>query len=200
MDKHITVAGAARDLVGHCARMAHRWADANPETRNRDLWAPLHRMAEVLAEALDRHHPADLEAAYAHDDFVNDLLAHTPDSWDDDAAAESIALDYVRELERRVTERGGTLERWAEDEITGEGTEAWREGGFVNADVNAMALFAQVSQPYTFGGTPPVIVGITGLGSKPADPDTAHAMGVALIQMARQARRVAAAWPKRVTP
>jgi hypothetical protein len=47
-----------------------------------------------------------------HQDFVNEILLLAPDSWDDDAAAESIAVAYVRELERRVLALGGSLERW----------------------------------------------------------------------------------------
>jgi hypothetical protein len=50
------------------------------------------------------------------DEFVNDILSGTPDSWDSDDGAESIAVAYVRELERRVIALGGSLERWTEDE------------------------------------------------------------------------------------
>lgn len=46
-----------------------------------------------------------------HDEFVNELLRNAPDSWDDDAAAEHIAVQYVRTLEKRVRTLGGTLER-----------------------------------------------------------------------------------------
>jgi hypothetical protein len=38
-----------------------------------------------------------------------------PESWDDDAAAESLVIDYVRTLERRVLALGGSLERVPED-------------------------------------------------------------------------------------
>jgi len=48
------------------------------------------------------------------DGFVNTLLFGTPESWDDDDAAETIALDYVAEIERRLLARGGSLERYEE--------------------------------------------------------------------------------------
>lgn len=50
-----------------------------------------------------------------HQEFVNQLLSNTPESWDGDEAAEWIATEYVRELERRVVALGGTLERWTEE-------------------------------------------------------------------------------------
>lgn len=39
----------------------------------------------------------------AYDQFLEDLFERTPDSYDDDAAAESIAVDYVRDLEGLVS-------------------------------------------------------------------------------------------------
>jgi hypothetical protein len=36
-----------------------------------------------------------------HDDFVNAILEHAPDSYDSDDAAEAIAIRYVRDLEAR---------------------------------------------------------------------------------------------------
>lgn len=45
------------------------------------------------------------EAVVAHDDpddFVNDLLEFAPESYDGDDAAESIAIDYLHDLERLV--------------------------------------------------------------------------------------------------
>lgn len=49
-----------------------------------------------------------------HDGFVNAVLFGVPESWDGDDAAESIALEYVGEIERRLVARGGSLERWDE--------------------------------------------------------------------------------------
>lgn len=39
-----------------------------------------------------------------HDEFVEQILANAPESWDADEAAESIAVDYVRCLEDYVRE------------------------------------------------------------------------------------------------
>jgi hypothetical protein len=49
------------------------------------------------------------------DELVERLMAGMPESWDDDAAAESICVDYVREIERRLLALGGSLERCPED-------------------------------------------------------------------------------------
>jgi hypothetical protein len=50
-----------------------------------------------------------------HQEFVDKILQGAPESWDGDEASESIALDYVRELEARVQRLGGSLDRWPED-------------------------------------------------------------------------------------
>jgi hypothetical protein len=50
-----------------------------------------------------------------HAAFVDDLLKNTPDSWDGDEGAETIAMEYVHELERRVEALGGSLGRWPDD-------------------------------------------------------------------------------------
>lgn len=41
-----------------------------------------------------------------------EVLKNAPGSWDQDAAAPAIAIEYVRELERRVRVAGGSLERY----------------------------------------------------------------------------------------
>jgi hypothetical protein len=51
---------------------------------------------------------------YNHSHFLEELFEGVDESWDGDEAAESIAIDYVRELERRVVALGGSMERWAE--------------------------------------------------------------------------------------
>ena len=52
-----------------------------------------------------------------HDEFVTALLEHAPGEWDDDAAAESIAFDYVRHLEGEVDRLGGSRRpAWAADD------------------------------------------------------------------------------------
>lgn len=44
-----------------------------------------------------------------HDLFVNEILEFAPDEWDEDAAAEHIAIKYVRHLESEVKRLGGKL-------------------------------------------------------------------------------------------
>lgn len=47
------------------------------------------------------------------DEFVNELLENAPDSWDDDVAAEAIAVDYVRHLEAEVMKtKSLCLHKW----------------------------------------------------------------------------------------
>lgn len=58
----------------------------------------------------------ELEAIYPRDDFINDLLLNTPESWDGEGSVESVAVDYVRTLEDRVLALGGSLERWPNEE------------------------------------------------------------------------------------
>lgn len=51
-----------------------------------------------------------------HDAFVEELMKNMPDSWDDDSSAESLCIEYVRQLEFRLDEAGGSLERYPEPE------------------------------------------------------------------------------------
>jgi hypothetical protein len=53
----------------------------------------------------------------AHDTLINDLMTNIPESWGDDVAPESIVVNYVRELERRVKALGGSLERYPSPEV-----------------------------------------------------------------------------------
>jgi hypothetical protein len=46
------------------------------------------------------------------DEFVNAILDQAPEEWDDDAAAESIAVDFVAHLTAEVQRLGGCLKRW----------------------------------------------------------------------------------------
>lgn len=51
----------------------------------------------------------------AQDEWANGVLFNAPESWDGDDAAESIALDYVAELEARLDRAGISRERyWSE--------------------------------------------------------------------------------------
>ena len=73
------------------------------------------------AERVDQPGPVGATEWWAepnHQEFINELLTNTPESWDYDAAAEGIVIDYLHELERRVQVLGGTLERWPEEPAT----------------------------------------------------------------------------------
>jgi hypothetical protein len=49
-----------------------------------------------------------------HQDFVNDVLHNAPESWDGDESAESLAIAYVRALERRLDAANVSRERYVE--------------------------------------------------------------------------------------
>lgn len=44
-------------------------------------------------------------------DLSNEILWGVPESWDGDG---SVLIEYVETIERRLVERGGSLERWEE--------------------------------------------------------------------------------------
>lgn len=51
-----------------------------------------------------------------HDQFVEALQSNIPQDWESsEGSAESIVLDYVREIERRLIALGGFLERHPQD-------------------------------------------------------------------------------------
>lgn len=58
---------------------------------------------------------ATVELEARLDYVIGAVQGGMPESWDGDAAAESLIVDYVRELERRVLALGGSLERVPED-------------------------------------------------------------------------------------
>jgi hypothetical protein len=47
-----------------------------------------------------------------HQELIDELLKNVPESWDGDDSPDSIIVAYVRALEERVRQLGGTLERW----------------------------------------------------------------------------------------
>lgn len=50
------------------------------------------------------------------DDLIEELQRNIPQEWESsEGSAESIVVDYVREIERRLIALGGSLERWPED-------------------------------------------------------------------------------------
>lgn len=52
------------------------------------------------------------QAEESADEFVNAILDQAPEEWDDDAGAESIALDFVGHLIAEVKRLGGCLKPW----------------------------------------------------------------------------------------
>lgn len=52
-----------------------------------------------------------------HDDLLEELQRNIPEEWGaSEGDAESIVVDYVREIERRLLALGGSLARYPEDE------------------------------------------------------------------------------------
>jgi hypothetical protein len=51
----------------------------------------------------------------SHDDLIEQLMSGIPESWDGDGSAESIVVEYMREIERRLVAARGSLERWPEE-------------------------------------------------------------------------------------
>lgn len=64
----------------------------------------VHRVATALQNEEDRQ-----------SEFVNDLLEQAPEHYDDDVAAEAIALRYLRDLEAIVTALRPVMALWACD-------------------------------------------------------------------------------------
>ena len=49
------------------------------------------------------------QAEESADEFVNAILDEAPEEWDDDAAAESVAVDFVKHLITEVQRLGGCI-------------------------------------------------------------------------------------------
>ncbi len=49
-----------------------------------------------------------------HEDMVQELMTNMPESWDGDESAEALVIEYVHQLEIRLDELGGSLERYPE--------------------------------------------------------------------------------------
>jgi isocitrate dehydrogenase kinase/phosphatase len=57
----------------------------------------------------------DLDHQKLHDDLIEELQRNIPQEWEaSEGSAESIVVEYVREIERRLVALGGSLERWPE--------------------------------------------------------------------------------------
>lgn len=59
---------------------------------------------------------SDINWRVIHTDFVNEILKNAPSEWDDDVAAEVIAVNYVRHLESEISRLGGRLWPCAEED------------------------------------------------------------------------------------
>jgi hypothetical protein len=53
-----------------------------------------------------------------HQEFVAELSKNIPESWDGDEAIEYIIIEYVHQLELRLDEMGGSLERYPREDQT----------------------------------------------------------------------------------
>jgi isocitrate dehydrogenase kinase/phosphatase len=59
----------------------------------------------------------DLDYQKIHDDLIEQLQRNIPQEWEaSEGSAESIVIEYVREIERRLLALGGSLDRWPGDE------------------------------------------------------------------------------------
>ena len=67
----------------------------------------------------------DTQAEEDHDDFVNEILERTRETWDGDEAAEAIAVRYVRRLESLVSGFLGRLPTPADDSAVADQIVTW---------------------------------------------------------------------------
>jgi hypothetical protein len=59
---------------------------------------------------------SDLDYQQLHDGLLNELMRNIPEEWEaSEGSPESIVVDYVREIERRLLALGGSLERHPEE-------------------------------------------------------------------------------------
>ena len=58
----------------------------------------------------------DIDYQQLHDDLIDELQRNIPQEWEaSEGSAESIVVEYVREIERRLLALGGSLERCQEE-------------------------------------------------------------------------------------
>lgn len=59
---------------------------------------------------------SDLDYQQLHDDLIEKLTLNIPEEWESsEGSPESICVDYLREIERRLLALGGSLARWPEE-------------------------------------------------------------------------------------
>jgi hypothetical protein len=68
---------------------------------------PVHRKAELSSE---------LDWQTLHEDLIENIMRFMPESWGGDESPEFLIERFVEEITWRLTTRGGSLERWPEDE------------------------------------------------------------------------------------
>jgi hypothetical protein len=105
-------AGAMLARVGTDAQL---WARAFVEHFGGDEGTMIGWFANALEVGREAGRSRAIERHYLVIDTVNKILERAPQSWDDDTAADHIAVQYVRELERRLDAAGITRERCAEE-------------------------------------------------------------------------------------
>ncbi len=59
---------------------------------------------------------SDLDFQQIHDNLIDELQRNIPQEWEaSEGSTESIVIDYVHEIERRLLAAGGSLERHPEE-------------------------------------------------------------------------------------
>ena len=55
----------------------------------------------------------DIDYQKLHDDLIEELQLNIPEEWEaSEGTAESIVIEYMREIERRLLALGGSLAHW----------------------------------------------------------------------------------------
>lgn len=58
---------------------------------------------------------SELDWQKIHDDLIEALMAEMPDTWDGDDSAEYLVTQFVKTIVRRLKQRGGSTQRWADE-------------------------------------------------------------------------------------
>ena len=104
----LSVREAADELVQHIGRMLDRWADMGSDyaARNRELWTPLHRKADVLADALEADDeidpPETVESLRAERDEALAEMEEVGAAWRQEQIMHQKAWTTIRILQAEV--------------------------------------------------------------------------------------------------
>jgi hypothetical protein len=71
---------------------------------------------------------SELDWQKLHEELLEEVMREMPESWDGDDAGETIVVNFVKTIVRRLKERGGSAERWVESPPPG------RAGIIMHAD------------------------------------------------------------------